>query len=335
MRVHPLALTLGLLSLVIALVPGAKAHLGEDEGFTWDAASGELVQLLSFVAAAGITLAGLAYLRRRRTQGRAPDASWGLVLLGIAWVIAAISVPTAWIDQLAWQLAAAALILGTLGAAWWMVLNRREAFWPALRADRRALAIGAIAGLVFLGLFAFGTHMLFVPTAEEIASAGDTGAYLHTYETFGPLAVWPDVEFGLPGLVVAGFLTLPTAAIALTAAGLFALAIGLLVSNFSRGGLGAIGGAGTAPVATNFCACCTPAFYPVLVALFGSGAAPLVYAMSDPDLALFNVAQVGNVWLLTVAVVLGIRRVTTFCRPASDPGADDKPVVEPGQAPSS
>lgn len=334
MRCHHLALAAGLLLLVL-LVPGAQAHLGEDQGFTLDAGATGMAQSLSFLAAAGLTLAGFTYLRRRRAQGRRPDASWALVLLGIAWVVAAVSVPTAWIDQLAWQLAAAALILGTLGAAWWVVASRWRSFWPALRTDRRALAIGITAGFVFLGLFAFGTHMVFVPTAEEIAYADDTGAYLRTYETFGPLAVWPDVEFGLPGLVVSGFLTLPTAAIALTAAGLFTLAIGLLISTFSRGGLGAIGGAGAAPVATNFCACCTPALYPVLVALFGSGAAPLVYAMSDPDLALYNVAQVGNVWFLTAAVALGVRRAKAVCHPASKPRDDDKPVVEPDQAPSS
>lgn len=334
MLVGRLAPAVILLTLLSALLPGAQAHLGTDDGFSLDAASGELAHLISFLAAAGLTLAGFAYLRRRRARGQGPDASWVLVLLGIAWVVAAVSVPTTWIDQLAWQLAAAALILGTLGAAWWMVVTRRDAFWPALRADRRALAIGAAVGLVSLGLFAFGTHMVYVPTAEEIAYAGDTDAYLRTYETFGPLAMWPDVEFGLPGLEVAGFVTLPTAAIALTAAGLFALAIALLATSFSRRGLGAIGGAGAAPMATTFCACCTPALYPILVALFGSGAAPLVYAMSDPDLALYNVAQVGNVWLLTLAVVLGIRRTQAVCPPPSGPGPEAGPATEPGQAPS-
>lgn len=105
--------------------------------------------------------------------------------------------------------------------------------------------------------------------------------------------------------------------ILVTAVGLFALAIAVLVANFSRGRLGATSGAGAAPVAMNFCACCTPAIYPVLVALFGSGAAPLVYAMSDPDLALYNVAQVANLWFLVLAVRIGIRGMGT-CSPISE-----------------
>lgn len=331
MLVGRLAPTLLLLTLLSALLPGAQAHLGTDDGFSLDAASGELAHLVSFLAAALLTLAGFTYLRRRRAQGHGPDPSWALVLLGIAWVVAAVSVPGSWIDHPAWQLTAAGLILGTLGAAWWMVLARRETFLASLRMDRPAIAIGVVAGVVLLALFTFGTHMLFIPTAEEIAYAGDTTPYLRTYETFGPLAMWPDVEFGVPGLGVAGFLTLPSLAIAVTTAGLFALAIALLATSFSRRGLGAIGGAGAAPMATTFCACCTPALYPILVALFGSGAAPLVYAMSDPDLALYNVAQVGNVWLLTLGVVLGIRRAKAV---SSLPGDEREDRSEPTPDPS-
>lgn len=305
------------LCLFVAVSPTVQAHLGEDDGFSLGGNKLAIGHTISFLSAAALTIAGFVYLRRRWKEGHAPDATWLLVLLGIAWVVAAVSVPDAWIYHPAWVLASATLIFGTLAAAWACVVPHRDRFWPQLRSDRKALTIGGIAGALFGVFFAFGTHMVRIVPTEEVALARNRGGYIISYESFGPLAVWPDIEVWWPAIRFGASVTPASGGILVTAVGLFALAIAVLVSNFSRDRLRATSGAGAAPVAMNFCACCTPAFYPVLVALFGSGAAPLVYAMSDPDLAMYNVAQVANLWFLVLAVRIGIRGMGA-CSPISD-----------------
>lgn len=305
------------LALLVTVSPTVQAHLGVDDGFSLEGDWETITYALSFLSAAALTIAGFVYLRHRWKEGHEPDATWLLVLLGIAWVVTAVSVPDAWILHPAWVLPSAALIFGTLAAAWACVLPHRHRFWPQLGSDRRALTIGGIAGALFGVFFAVGTHMVRIVPAEEAALAGDRSGYILSYETFGPLAVWPDVEVWWPAVRLGAHATPASAGILVTAVSLFALAIAVLASNFSRGRLGATSGAGAAPVAMNLCACCTPAFYPVLVALFGSAAAPLAYAMSDPELATYNVAQVANLWFLVLAVRVGIRGMGA-CSPIED-----------------
>ncbi len=314
-RTHALVPLLITLLLALAASP-AEAHLGADDGFNLSTGQDPLVDVLSLAAALTMLLGGLAYLvwtGARDGWGFTPAK--GAVVLGQAWVAAGLSATAGAVGTLPWQLLSAGLILGTLAMGWWVALRALEPAWPALRGDRRLQAVAGVAALAFLGLFAFGTHMVLVPSADEVAAlgAGAENGYLEAYEAFGPLAMWPALVFWWPAASLTGYVTPITLAIALGLSGLFGLAIATAVGSWSGRGAAGVGGAGGVSMVTSFCACCTPAFYPVLVALFGSGAAPVVYAISDPDLPIFNVAQVANVWLLAWAVTLGARRFVAAC----------------------
>lgn len=191
---RPIAAAVLGLCLLVAVSPTVQAHLGEDDGFSLGGNKEAIAQTLSFLSAAALTIAGFVYLRRRWKEGHEPDAIWLLVLLGIAWVVAAISVPDAWIHHPVWVLASAALIFGTLAAAWACIVPHRHRFLAQLKADRKALTIGGVAGALFGVFFAFGTHMVRIVPTEEVALAGGRSGYVLSYESFGPLAVWPDIE---------------------------------------------------------------------------------------------------------------------------------------------
>lgn len=301
----------GVLLAVIGWSHAARAHLGVGEGFVLPTGEGAL-GVLTATSVLFVALAGAGYVARKASTGRRPGPDWVLAIAGIAWVTLGHLRPDAWVFTPAWRGLAIVLVLGTIAGAWWVA-------WPSLRVargllpGRRAASVAGLStGLAFLLLFAFGTHLVLDPDAHEAAAAGAEG-FMRAYETFGPLAVWPDLEWWWPGVGLGGHVTPASAVLALTLAAFFGVSVALLVAARIPRGAAPLAGSGAASLAVNLCACCTPALYPLLVALLGSAAAPLVYAMSDPDQALYDVAQVANVWLLTAAVVQGATRVAATC----------------------
>lgn len=297
---------------LLALAPSASAHDAADP--IGPIAPDGIVQahLASFLIAAVFVLVGFAFLRRRWNQQEGLDPVSWMLMLGIAWVVVAISVPIVWMGHAVWKLVAAGLLVGTVGSAWWFIASRWEGIGPRVRQHRGALLAAALAGVVFLVVFAFVSQMVqfgdgSAPDHEALAT------FFIPDGSWGPLAFWSVWAVWVPSVNLLIQATFATVALAVALTGLVSVATGVLVVNVTGSGAGMMGGASMGVIATSFCAGCTPILYGAIAALLGSGAAPFLFALGKPDLALYNVAQVGTVWLLAGSLVLGLPEEDAAC----------------------
>ncbi len=304
MRRGPL-LRLTMLAPLLGATPSALAHDGTDIG---PVVPGTLLQAhaLSFLVATVFVLAAFTYLRSRWTRSGGLDAVSVMVLLGIAWVVAAVSVPTTWLADPSWKLAAAALLLGTLGLPWWIVARRWGKIRERFRGRPRSVAAAVAAALVFLVTFAFVTDMLQVATGD-VSAHPSAEAFFVEDGSYGPLAFWSVAAVWVPSLKLMAQATAATGVFAVALSGLVGLSVGLLVVNLTAGSAGMMGGASLSALATSFCAGCTPVLFGGVTAVLGSGVAPVLFALGKPDLAVYNVAQVGTVWLLAGSILLALK----------------------------
>jgi hypothetical protein len=195
---------------------------------------------------------------------------------------------------------------------------RRDAWGvlQSLRRDRRPLAAGALAGVLFSVFFAF--------SAGTVTLNPDSGVGAPTESTVlvlpvaDPLVAWPAVEFVFPSVPLAGFVSVGTVLLMALLGGLVAVNVGVLVQQ-SRASAGTRAGAGAtaadgrtsalgmaATTGATACCCCAPAFYGVLSVVFGASATPAYWAFMDPT------SPVGGVFFAASVVLLlgGIVRAT-------------------------
>ncbi len=311
MRLRTLA---GLAGSVVplALAQGARAHHPGD--LVGPVAPEGLAQahLASFFIAAVFVLVGFAFLRRRwNGKGAVDPLSW-MLILGIAWVVVAISVPTLWMGRTGWKLVAAGLVVGTVGCAWWFVASHWGTIGPRVRAHRGAMIAAVVAGVVFFVVFAFVTQMVQFVDGSAPGQEAVTTFYLPD-ASWGPLAFWSVWAVWFPSVDLLLQATFAKVVLAVALAGLVSVTTGVLVVNVTGGSAGMMGGAGVGVAATSFCAGCTPILYGVVAGVLGSGVGPFLFVLGKPDLALYNVAQVGTVWLLVGSLVLGVPREGAAC----------------------
>jgi hypothetical protein len=164
-------------------------------------------------------------------------------------------------------------------AVWALVLaNAGGALRLALRGWRyRVLATGI--AVVVAGFYLWAGKLVAPPEPHDMPPPG-TETFVIVAPLYGPLAIWPAVEFWLPQVPLFGALSLGTGLVLGTIAALMGLTWSAMVStlrqqrqrsraqNAKMGGLGGLGAAGA-----SFCCCCAPALYPVLALVFGSTAA--------------------------------------------------------------
>lgn len=299
-----LSLTLG--------APGAWAHGSQAGAMVPETIA--RAHALSFLVATVFVLAGFTVLRRRWERTQELDAFDALVLIGIAWVVAAVSAPAQWLNWWTWKLIGGVLLAGTIGAAWWVVWERRDAIASLLQGRRRCVWAGVAGALLFLIAFAFVTEMVQFP------HDGGELMYIEGFETFfipdgtyGPLAFWSVAAVWIAPLEMMAQATFATGLLALALSGLVGVTTSVVVANITAGGVTAAGGAGIATLATSFCAGCTPALYAGAAAVLGSGATPVLVALGAPDLAAYNVAIVGAFWMLVGSIVTTVPGSESSC----------------------
>lgn len=171
----------------------------------------------------------------------------------------------------------------------------------------RRLAV--VIAVAFAGLFLWGSNLIGVPEHDDLPPEGAADAFLALSSAYGPLAIWPNVEFWLPELRLFGAVSLGVALVVVTIAALTGLTWASLLFSLtlprrqSRLGrrLGVLAVLG--PVGTNFCCCCAPAVYPLLSFVLGATTASSLGAwLVGSSSPFYNPAQVGMIALLLAAI---------------------------------
>lgn len=214
---------------------------------------------------------------------------------------------------------------------WVFVLaNYRPTLRRVLGAGRyRWLALALTAGFVALLLWA--GNVVDVPDADDLPPP-DTPAFWRPFTAYGPLAIWPNVEFWLPSVQVFGALSVGVAMVVLTLAALMGLtwtSLALAMTTRARAGRRAGASGIWATLGTfgaNLCCCCTPAIYPLLAAALGTSAAASVSVwLVGSSSPLYNLSYVGMIALTLIALHATHKRLASGTGPVADtsvlPGA--------------
>ncbi|MFB6183818.1 MAG: hypothetical protein ABEI96_04625 [Haloarculaceae archaeon] len=170
--------------------------------------------------------------------------------------------------------------------------------------DRVPRAAAGVAFAVFAVFFAFSAGTLTVNPALS-ATVPDHG-FLTPYRVASPLVYWPAVEFYLPEIPLAGYVSVGTLLLTGLLGGLVALNVGLVAKEFESVGtvespramLGAFATSGATA-----CCCCAPALYGAVGVLFGAAASPVYWAFMDPTSPVGGLFFAASVLVLTASAL--------------------------------
>ena len=179
--------------------------------------------------------------------------------------------------------------------------------------DRTSRAVTAVSFLLFSAFFAVSAGTVTLNPDTTARTAGE--AFVRLHPVASPLVYWPAVEFYVPSIPAAGYVSVGSALLIAVLGGLVALNAGLVTRQWQTGGtpdspetmLGAVASSGATA-----CCCCAPAFYAAIGGVFGTAASPVYWAFLDPT------SPVGGLFLAASVLLLvgsAIRYVDTdTCR---------------------
>jgi hypothetical protein len=175
---------------------------------------------------------------------------------------------------------------------------------PAALSGRVPKLVGAGALGLFAVFFAFSAGTMTVN--PDLAAGVPDGGFVTDYRVASPLVYWPAVEFYLPAIPLAGYVSLGTVLLVVLLGGLVALNAALAARQFRADGGAesprAMLGAVTASGATA-CCCCAPALYGAVGVLFGTAASPVYWAFMDPTSPVGGLFFAASVLLLTGSAI--------------------------------
>jgi hypothetical protein len=304
-------------SLTDALARGASPPLGAMKAMQW-------VGLAGIVA--GTYLLGRAFLTRHRSGRR---RGWAVLLLA-AWVALGamqdvISVTTGAFGPLEAD-AGYVVLPAALGAAWWLAATELRETWAGVWSRPgwrwRAAAMTALFTLFYL----WTSKQVQVPSPHDTPPHG-APSFVVTSSYYGPLAMWPSVEFWVAPLKLGGAISLGSGLVTVTLATLTALVLALYVTNAwqaSRRRLPGQAGlmATLSTAAFSGCCCCSPTIFPVLAALFGTTGAGSVSAwLSGTSSPFSDVVQAAAIGFLLGMLTWQRRRLPGARAPELVPSA--------------
>lgn len=251
----------------------------------------DVYPLLTGVAGGGIATASLL-LGRFRWPDRPRYAALGLALGG--WVLyPVLFAGPAYHHPLGYLIVASVPVL----VAFVLLRDVRPAM-SRLATDRLARRVAAVVAVLFAVFFQFSAGLLSV-TPDGVSHRTD--GFVTVASFANPLVVWPAVEFYVPAIPLGGAVSVGTALVVGTLAGLIGINAGLLVTiwrenvalSSSNGAVGAV-----ATIGATTCTCCGPAVYAIASAGLGVTASPLYWAFIDP------LSPLGAIFLATAIVLL-------------------------------
>jgi hypothetical protein len=195
--------------------------------------------------------------------------------------------------------------------------------WPLVKRGwrrRNWKLLSWAAGAGYALFYVFATNTISVSEPGVAIPANLSNGYVVFLAVYGPMAVWPDVEFYFPRVMnLTGYLSVGNVILIVSLGVLMAFAFSLLLQIVSvrlgsgKGAAAFIGGTVLAALSTNACCCCTPVLLPVLALLLGSSSlAAITYELVDPASPLSNLLVIATLGSLVASITLSTR---WCCRP--------------------
>lgn len=173
-----------------------------------------------------------------------------------------------------------------------------------------------LAAVGYVAFYAFITNNIAIPDNDELSllPLEARNGFVATGRLYGPMAIWPDIEFYTPALNLYGFFSVGSVLLFISLVLLVNFAVALLLQNIgfrmNVSGRSAAPFAGTLATAlsTNVCCCCAPALAPVFgLLLGGTTVGSLGYYLLTPTSPLIDLLVITNVSLLLVSTMLSTR----------------------------
>ncbi len=190
--------------------------------------------------------------------------------------------------------------------------------WPLIREAWKRKSwkrLSCTLGIGYTVFYIFVTNTISVPDPGVPIPADLARGYVVFLEVYGPMTVWPDVEFFFPNVNLTGYFSAGNVLLFVSLALLTAFAVSLLMKSVSarmrsrESAATSVVGAVLASLSTNACCCCTPMLFPVLVLLFG-GTVPSAVEESvvNPMSPLSNLLVLATLASLLTSIILSTRK---------------------------
>lgn len=207
------------------------------------------------------------------------------------------------------------IVPGSIAILWKLVHLYAQGAISLVLSKRSYKIVALVVGIGYGIFYMFATSMVAPP--DEDSPPPPEQPFFVFYQSFGPVAIWPNIEWWHPSLNLFGSVSIGTGLLLVTLSTLIGIASALMAFNLRYRGRalasGAfIAGSMTTSLTTSLCCCCTPAIMPVLAVFLGSAAGPLQLFFTNPASFLFNLAQISNLLLALVSLLLSTRRIRTI-----------------------
>ncbi|SDG14560.1 hypothetical protein [Halorientalis regularis] len=233
-------------------------------------------EVLNLLAGTGMVVGSL--LLGIRYWPRRPRYTALGVLLA-AWVVYPALLPAGGLTNPVGYLIAAA-VPATIGYVLWTERRERVRLLLGRRWPRR---VGGLALLAFAGFFAFSAGSLTLNPDLGVGMSGE--GFVRLFRVGSPLVYWPALEFYVPAIPLAGYVSIGTVLLTLILGGLITLNAASITQQWQVTREVDSGGASVGAVVSSgatACCCCAPAMYGVVGAAFGTAASPVYWAFMDP-----------------------------------------------------
>lgn len=170
------------------------------------------------------------------------------------------------------------------------------------------------AGIGYVMFYIVVTNTISVPDPGVAIPADLSHGYILPFAAYGPMTLWPDVEFYFPSMNLTGYLSMGNVLLFVSFGLLVSFSVSLLIQNIttrtstSKRPSAPLAGVVFTAIATNACCCCTPAIFPILAILFG-GVMPGAIAESlvNPQSPVSNLLALGTLASLTASTLLSTK----------------------------
>lgn len=202
----------------------------------------------------------------------------------------------------------------TLFFAWRVIFAFANQSIKITFSSGRYLAYAGIAAISYGVFYMFATNMIAPPDEFDPVLKS---SFIVPYQNFGPLAMWPNLEFYLKSVNLTGFVSVGSVITVLTLSGMMGLAVALFLYNINymtpKAGSttsSSMFGAIVSSLSTNTCCCCSPAILPAVLVFFGSSATNSFWLeFSTPSSLAFNLALLLNLGLLLFSIIISSKRI--------------------------
>lgn len=269
-----------------------------------------LVSLLGLAVTFGLALGLFTFALQRRLRGeRLPKLFRGLAASYVLWL--GLGFAQALAPGATPLLVAGYLILPLALALTWgfVVLNLGESVHAILvTSPYRWVALGGT--LYDIGFSLYATRLVGPPdTGFGGAPAMPAHGFVVVAMAYGPLAIWPILEFWIPALDLFGAISLGTGLLVVTLAALVGVGLAFMACAMRRRlayarAAASLGGSAALLLGLSFCCCCPPVVAPLLAMVLGSAAvSPATGLFLGSSSPLYTLIQVAALTLGVVGVL--------------------------------